>query len=208
MHEPINDPAHLTFRSRNHARAGRPGSQAVWIVLALVGAVLFVLLIRTLLERTSATIGGSVTSNVPVETSDAGSSSAEGSYDAPVVPTPDEEGFHPSTGMVYRCVGKGGEISFQSQPCGPDARMTKAIHAPPERELQRRMTQASSAAAGANASNAQYARVSQPNVSQDSRDAACAQARRSREETLERVGLARTYELLQRLDAMVNEACK
>jgi len=207
MHEPINDPAHLTFRSRNHARAGRQGSQAVWIVVALVGAVLFVLLIRTLLARTSATIGGSVTS-VPVETSDVGSSSAEGSYDPPAVPTPDEEGFYPSTGMVYRCVGKGGAISFQSEPCGPDARMTKAIHAPPERELPRRMTQVSNATAHANASNAQYARVSQSNVSQNSRDAACAQARRSREETLERVGLARTYELLQRLDAMVNEACK
>lgn len=207
MREPIDDPAHLTFRSRNHARAGRQGSQAVWIVVALVGAVLFVLLIRTLLERTSATIGGSVT-NAPVVTSDVGSSSAEGSYDAPVVPTPDEEGIHPSTGMVYRCVSKGGEISFQSEPCGPDARMTKAIHAPPERELPRRMTQGSNATASANASNAQYARVSQSNVSQDTRDAACAQARRSREETLERVGLARTYELLQRLDAMVNEACK
>ena len=46
---PVNSPCvhatvtRLTFRSRNHARAGRPGSQAVWIVLALVGAVLFVL---------------------------------------------------------------------------------------------------------------------------------------------------------------------
>src|SRR5688572_16777938 len=165
MHEPIDVPAHLTFRSRNHARAGRQGSQAVWIVVALVGAVLFVLLIRTLLERTSATIRGSVTS-VPVEAGDVGASSAEGSYDVPAVPTPtpDEEGFYPSTGMVYRCVGKGGAISFQSEPCGPDARMTKAVHAPPERELPRRMTHASNASANASGSNAQYARVSQSSV--------------------------------------------
>jgi hypothetical protein len=60
MHEPISDPAHLTFRSRNHARAGRQGSQVMWTVMALVGAVLFVLLIGTLLERTSATIGVAV----------------------------------------------------------------------------------------------------------------------------------------------------
>lgn len=144
-----------------------------------------------------------------VETGDVGSASAEGAYDAPAATAPDEEGFYPPTGMVYRCVAKGGEISFQSEPCGPDARMTKAIHAPPERKLPRRMAHASNAAASVNASRAQYARVSQYNARQDSQAAAaCAQARRSREETLERVGLARTYELLQRLDAMANEACK
>ena len=207
MHEPIEDPAHLTFRSRNHARTVRPGSHALWIVVTLVGAVLFVLVIRTLLVRTSASIGGSVI-QAPIESSDVGASSAEGSYDAPALATPDEEGFYPSTGMVYRCVGKGGDISFQSEPCGPDARMTKAIHAPPERELPRRVTHASNITANANASTAQYARVTQSNAGQDSRNAACAQARRSREETLERVGLARTYDLLQRLDAMVNEACR
>jgi hypothetical protein len=206
MREPIDDPAHLTLRSRNHARTVRQGSQAVWIVAALVGAVLFVLLIRMLLlERTFATIGGSVTS-VPTEMNDVGSASVAGSYAAPAASTPDE-GAHPSTGMVYRCVGKGGEISLQSEPCGPDARMTKAVHAPPERELPRRMRHASSATANANASSAQYARVSQSNTGQGTRDA-CAQARRSREETLERVGLARTYDLLQRLDSMVNDACK
>lgn len=201
MHGPIDDPARLTFRSRNHARTVRPGSQAVWIVVALLGAALFVLLMRTLLERTSTSIGDSVT-NLPIETGD------EGSYDAPSVPAPVEKGFYPSTGMVYRCVGKRGEVSLQSDPCGPDARMTKAISAPPERELPRRMTNASSVTTNANLSSAQYARVLQSNTVQDSRDAACAHARRSREETLERVGLARSYDLLQRLDAMVNEACK
>lgn len=40
------------------------------------------------------------------------------------------------------------------------------------------------------------------------RKATCAMARQERADTLERVGLKRTYDLLQRLDAMVREACK
>lgn len=121
---------------------------------------------------------------------------------------PDEAGFYPATGMVYRCEGQGGEVSFQSDPCGPAARTTRAIHAPPERERPRRTASATVAPAGTNASSAQYARVAQPDPARNGRDAACAQARRSRDETLERVGLARTYDLLQRLDAMVDEACQ
>ena len=86
--------------------------------------------------------------------------------------------------------------------------MTKAIHAPPEREPVRSVARVDFAQARANSANAQYARISQSNSSQDRRDFACAQARRQREDTLERVGLARTYDLLQRLDEMVDQACK
>lgn len=206
MPEPFDDPAHLTFRSGARANTARQGSQGAWIVVTLVGVVLFVLVLRALLERTSGTIGGSVT-KASVEASELAPSYDEGSYNSPEERTPDEEGFYPATGMVYRCEGKGGEVSFQSQPCGPAARTTKAIHAPPDRVRPRRVASAA-IAPSANASVAQYARVSQSDPVRNNSDAACAQAKRSREETLERVGLSRTYELLQRLDAMVNEACR
>jgi hypothetical protein len=108
--------------------------------------------------------------------------------------------------MVYRCVGKGSAVSLQSQPCAADQRVTRAIYAPPEAERVRRPTVVSSAPAqsstyyggGTSAADDERAR----------RQAACANAKASREDTLRSVGLKRTYDLLQRLDAMVYEACK
>ena len=202
MREPIDDPAQQTFSTRR-PRPKPMGSQAAWIVVALVGALVFVFLIRALLERTSGTIGGSVV-RAPVEASDPDASNAAGAYEVSIAPTPAPESY-PTTGMVYRCVGEGGAVSFQSDPCGPGERMTKAIHAPPEREPPRRVQHAAVAPSGN--VGGQYARIPASDTGQDSNDFACAQARRNREETLERVGLARTYDLLQRLDAMVDEAC-
>jgi hypothetical protein len=175
--------------------------------MTLVAAVFFVLIIRALLERTAGSVGGSVT-RAPVAAVAPDAPVGEGTYAVPAMPSPDEEGFYPSTGMVYRCVGQDGTVAFQSQPCGPDARMTKAIHAPAEREPPRHAASVVVASSSETASNAQYARIPQSNPVQNARDTACAQARRNREDTLERVGLARTYDLLQRLDEMVREACR
>jgi hypothetical protein len=176
----------------------------MWIVLALVGAFAFVLLVRALLDRTSDTVGSSHPSAasepfVP----------AQGS--AVSIPFPERESRASASvdpnalHMVYRCVGKGGAVSLQSQPCAADQRVTRAIYAPPEAERARRPTVVSSAPTqsstyGGGPSAADYQRAQ--------RQAACANAKASREDTLRRVGLKRTYDLLQRLDAMVYEACK
>jgi hypothetical protein len=198
----------LIFRKRV---ATAPGShwqsspQLMWIVLAVVGAFAFVLLVRALLDRTSGTVGSvdELTASEPFVPAQASAVS---------IPFPERESrVSASIGtdpvhMVYRCVGKGSAVSLQSQPCAADQRVTRAIYAPPEAERVRRPTVVSSAPAqsstyyggGTSAADDERAR----------RQAACANAKASREDTLRSVGLKRTYDLLQRLDAMVYEACK
>jgi hypothetical protein len=161
-------------------------------------------LVRALLDRTSGTVDSSNQSSasepfVP----------AQGS--AVSIPFPERESRRSASvatdplHMVYRCVGKGGAVSLQSQPCAADQRVTRAIYAPPEAERIRRPTVASSAAR----QSSSYDSVpSAADYQRSQRLAACATAKASREDTLRIVGLKRTYELLQRLDAVVYEACK
>ena len=197
----------LIFRKRVATARGsnwQSSSQLMWIVLALVGAFAFVLLVRALLDRTSGTVGSSDESAVS-------DSFVAAHASAVSIPFPERESQGSATvatdpvHMVYRCVGKGGAVSLQSQACGADQRVTRAIYAPPEAERVRRPMVVSSAPTqsisyGSGPSAADYQR--------SQRQAACATAKASREDTLRRVGLKRTYDLLQRLDAMVNEACK
>lgn len=107
--------------------------------------------------------------------------------------------------MVYRCVDRANAVSFQSQPCGPGQRTTRAIPAPPEPEPVRpRQQSRPNAAAQGN-----YSASWSPGMDERaSRRAQCASARQGREDTLRRVGLKRNYDLLQRLDAAVNAACR
>jgi hypothetical protein len=197
----------LIFRKRVATARGsnwQSSSQLIWIVLALVGAFAFVLLVRALLDRTSGTVGTSNQSAVSDPFV-----AAQGSEVS--IPFSENDSRRSATvatdpvHMVYRCVGKGGAVSLQSQPCAPDQRVTRAIYAPPEVERIRRPTvfasvprQSSSYGSGPSAADDQRSQ----------RQAVCANAKASREDTLRIVGLKRTYDLLQRLDAMVNEACK
>jgi hypothetical protein len=196
----------LIFRKRITTARGSnwaSPSQLRWIVLALVGAWAFILLVRALVDRTSGTVGSSDESTA-----------SEPFVPTPAVSVPFPEGESRASAsvvtnalhMVYRCVGKGGAVSLQSQPCAADQRVTRAIYAPPEAERARRPTVVSSAptqsstyyGSGTSAADDQRAQ----------RQAACANAKANREDTLRSVGLKRTYDLLQRLDAMVYEACK
>jgi hypothetical protein len=107
--------------------------------------------------------------------------------------------------MVYRCVGKDGAVSLQSQLCSANQRVTRAIFAPPDVGRIRRPVVVSSVRSqssiyGSAPSAADYER--------ERRRATCASAKANREATLAQVGLKRTYDLLQRLDAVVYEACK
>jgi hypothetical protein len=197
----------LIFRKRVATARGsnwQSSSQLMWIVLALVGAFAFVLLVRALLDRTSGTVGSSdePTASEPFVPT-------QGS--AVSIPFPERESRRSASvatdplHMVYRCVGKGGAVSLQSQPCAADQRVTRAIYAPPEAERVRRPTIVASAPSqsssyGGGPSAADYQR--------SQRQASCANAKASREDTVRIVGLKRTYDLLQRLDAMVYEACK
>ncbi|MEO6137371.1 MAG: hypothetical protein ABIP11_01740 [Luteimonas sp.] len=116
-----------------------------------------------------------------------------------------EVGGQPQIPMVYRCVGRHGAVSLQSQPCAAGQRTTRAMFAAPEAERQPRQGDVASSAPSVAAYSYPAAAVDDV---RDRRRRECANARSNREATLANVGLARTYDLLQRLDGMVQEACK
>jgi hypothetical protein len=139
----------LIFRKRvasERSSQSTPSSRLMWMVLALVGSVVFVLLVRALLDRTSDTAGLSAESPTASEAFSPGRSAAV------TMPPPQAASRTPTSSrtstqlhMVYRCVRKGGAFSLQSQPCAPDQRVTREIYAPPEVERARRPTIVSSA---------------------------------------------------------------
>ena len=193
-----DEPGEWNFRpglTRPRPRELRRSSAWTWWVVAVISAVLFVLVVRALLERTAWTAGPSP---LPVATDGRdprppGQGDAASSYvAAPPVPT------------VYRCVHRAGGVAFQSQPCGAGQRMTRGVPAPPDVEPVRppRSRQVASDRVVINT----YSVAGDDQRAQ--RRAICALARRNRDAALERIGLNRTYDLLQRLDTNVREACK
>ena len=120
-----------------------------------------------------------------------------------------------SAQQVYKCV-QGKQVSYQSQPCAQAAQAVKAWDATPEPppsndELWRRYYAKkrgeresaylrSLAGRGGSASGA--------SIGTAQSGSACSAAKANRTNTLNAVGLNRTYELLQQLDAAVNAACK
>jgi hypothetical protein len=188
-------PADLVFRAQPGRRIAKwdPSSSVPWLVIALVSAVLFVLTIRVLLERTAWTAGGAKPASTPLSSTMQPASPI--SHMSEPMPVP----------MVYRCVDASGGVSLQSQPCGPGQRTTRAVPAPPEREPIRPRTVARSAPSSSHVYNTFHVPQADPRAAQWM---ACAAARQNRDATLARVGLKRTYDLLQQLDAAVNQACK
>ena len=189
-----DDPANLRFRPRiDQRRKARDAGERIWWVVTIVGALVFALIIRALLARTSGNPDPSPPIPMPMPEPAA-------VIEAPAVATPQRE-----VPMVYRCVDAGGAVSLQSQPCGPGQRTTRAVPAPPDIEprrapLTRPAPVASNGGGWSGPSASQWQRQQQ--------QARCAQARAEREATLERVGLRRDFDLLRRLDDMVREACK
>lgn len=122
--------------------------------------------------------------------------------------------FNASAQVIYKCVGKDKHVSFQTDPCGGSQRQASATayeNRPTNpaiiRENQRiaeEMERRNAAMRGGYGSS--YGGGRQP----DSRDIArrrCEDAKRDREQQIKAVGMARTYDLLRRLDAMVSRAC-
>jgi hypothetical protein len=199
----LEEPADLKFSVRPDVRPQRKSSSQStfhwWLLLAL-GALVF-LLVRGLLARGAETTGHS-----------------EQASSETLLPSSEEfvdEVRDDPTPTVYKCVGKGGAVSFQSFPCAADEAMRGAYAARPEtrrdmeiaQEKQRdaaRQAQVMSRMAGTDRPASTVAWSS----NFDEERARCEAAKAHREQTLRQVGLARTYELLQRLDEIVREACK
>jgi hypothetical protein len=121
-----------------------------------------------------------------------------------------------SAQMVYKCVGARGATVYQDEPCPQGARADKAwdgaAHQTTPEQLRAndariRLTEQQLAARRARQTASGSYRSSAPTAS-DSRHHRCEVAKRNRDAQLERIGLRRTYDILQRLDAAVYEACK
>ncbi len=192
----MDDFSRSSDRPPSHSRRmATRSSRWPWLAVAAVAALLFVLTIRALLDRTAGTAGPSsqhVTQ--PADPYPPAQGSSDDHYMEPL-PVP----------MVYRCVDRANGVSFQSQPCGPGQRTTRAIPAPPEPEPVRPRQPSRANVSAPESYSSSWA---PGNDERARRRAQCANARQDREETLRRIGLRRTYDLLQRLDTVVNEACK
>jgi len=205
----------LNSRVRTDARVSRqsPGGMG-WLLVAFAAAAGFLLLVNAILDRSAHTAGPTPASDGAPLRSDAelkAELAAELDGSSPPVASGQsfaETAAPPAMGasMVYRCVGAAGDVSFQSQPCTQGQQTTRVIHAAPERERPRY-----SPGTNAVSNNVQVVNTINNTVHADDRERrrrACDAARRNRDATLRRVGLARTYDLLQKLDAQVYEACK
>lgn len=122
---------------------------------------------------------------------------------------------------LYKCVGKGGAVSYQSQPCALTTKVAKVYDATPEpysaareaRLEQQRINQERDARelsrmAGTDQTASTVVYQTSRESPRDRQRRECAYAKSEREETLKTVGLARTIELLRSLDEMVYTACK
>ena len=121
----------------------------------------------------------------------------------------------PALAQVYKCVDKGGAVSFQSFACAPDETTRGAYDAQPDSRRDIKIARAKQRDAVRQARvMADMARTERTKSTVawssnfDEQRARCDAAKAHREDTLRIVGLARTYDLLQRLDENVREACK
>lgn len=114
---------------------------------------------------------------------------------------------------IHRCVTRNGGVAYQSEACSADAlrATTKRYHAPPDdpqamqrlKAIDADMERRRQVAIGKSSASArQYRRVV------DKGAARCTAARARQAQTLERVGLKRTFDLLRRLDDAVRAACE
>lgn len=126
-------------------------------------------------------------------------------------------------GELRKCVSAGGAVSFQQQPCPAGSRQASSrsyVAEPAPTAAQIRARAAREQAARAESAElsrragtpgpyrAQHGAAMLHRVAIAKDDAACQRARRQRDETLERVGLKRTYDLLRALNDEVARACR
>lgn len=110
---------------------------------------------------------------------------------------------------VYRCVSAAGAVSFQDAPCAAGSQLSRTIPvlvdpAKPDDENRR----VSKRTATAGKPGAGQAKSKARSDARGKQRAACEKARKQRDAALDRLGLHRTFEKLQALDANVQEACK
>ena len=122
---------------------------------------------------------------------------------------------------VYKCVN-GRDVSYQSAPCLTGQRLARQWEASPEpaptaemlaaqRLIQVQGERESAYLRSLARGSSRKARSRRPTgaVISAARDGGrCAKAKKRRDDTERRLGLKRTFESMQRLSAMVSEACR
>ena len=110
--------------------------------------------------------------------------------------------------VLNKCVTPSGAVSWQSDACAGNTRQMRSISYTPEVPTVFVATTQPATKAGGNARSRRASgyRIS-TRTALAPRDP-CLQAKRSRESTLERVGLKRNYDLLSKLDADVRRVCR
>jgi len=108
---------------------------------------------------------------------------------------------------VHKCMAPGGAVSYQDAPCEAPLHEADNWKAPPDpppaarqRSPEAPSLQRQPVARAVRSGSTRIARTPAPS--------ACEAARANRENTLERVGLKRTFDLLRRLDEQVRKACR
>lgn len=122
-----------------------------------------------------------------------------------------------SAQTVLKCTGRDGHVTFTSGACPDGQRQAASYDATPEvmtaeraAELERRRRQddANSRYLQSLSSNGGTSTPGHRSSRSTSRRSGCDAAKARREDTLRRVGLKRTHDLLRKLDDQVYEACK
>jgi hypothetical protein len=116
--------------------------------------------------------------------------------------------FSANAQAIYKCVGAKGAVSYQSIPCTSGATAARTINyvAAPPTLAPRAPYVAPRPAPIAYRPTSAYASPTYDERAK--RKANCQAAKDSREATLDRVGLSRTFDLLRQLDDDVALACK
>jgi hypothetical protein len=119
--------------------------------------------------------------------------------------------------QVYKCVN-GSEVSYQSAACDSNWKVAGQWDATPEavsptdeyqpRQLKIRSDRAEAARHAAGSGPLRSVSNGRTTGNRKSSLSRCDAAKARREAKLKSVGLNRTFDLLRRLDDMVNEACK
>ncbi|MEN1956483.1 hypothetical protein [Luteimonas changyuni] len=108
---------------------------------------------------------------------------------------------------VQKCIDAAGHVTLTSAECGDGQRLAERYDAVPEPAAAARQVNAARQAGPSVRAGVRNARPARPRARGKPAPDRCQAARERREQTLRRVGLKRTFDLLRRLDDEVWAAC-
>ena len=201
-----NRPEQLVFRKRARPRPGSNGfnwMSWLWMGLTLAGIAIALALFGSAIDQTSFSAGESRSTVRPAVPQPEQMSVVD------TWPVADSISDPAISQRIYKCRGASGAVSFQSHACAArDTTVRVAEVSPGLRAGGSNPVDVSPVASAPDPSVPQAVQVRSYEGRDDLAQARCDAAKAQREETRRRVGLGRTYDLIEQLDAMVRQACK